>query len=318
MKTFWTLPLFDRRIRRQARLNAKQGKPLDPTQDIIFKDLFSAKDDDSRKALCSLLSACIRRPVRDLQVRNSELLPEYYRGKIVLLDVFVTFNDGEQADLEIQATKGGDDLETRALVYAAKLLTGQIKRGLKYREVKRVYSIFFLDKELFPRSKKLPRRYFLMEESEHDRLSETLEVIFYEMPKLEAQVQAFFESKSESVLKSLSTDEKWCIFLRYKHEEKMAPLIQELCRQEEGIMYAEKKLKKMDRSYVQWSRSFSRLMGRIDYDSGLDAARQDGKAEGIIEGKAEAKAEAEAAAEQKLLNLINQGLSIEEIKNRLC
>jgi hypothetical protein len=47
-------------------------------------------------------------------------------------------------------------------------------------------------------------------------------------------------------------------------------------------------------------------MGEIDYDSGLYAARQDGYNEGC-----------RARVRQEMLDLLNQGLSIEEMKKRL-
>ncbi|GHV90032.1 hypothetical protein AGMMS50268_05350 [Spirochaetia bacterium] len=129
----------------------------------MFKLLFTANDDDSREALRLLLSDCTHRPVRNVQVQNNEILPEYLTGKTVRLDIHVTFNDGEQADLEI---------------------------------------------------------------------------IIYEMPKLKQVVTAYFEGRVE--LKNLSPEQKWCIYFRYKGNEKMESLIQELCKQEEGIMRADR------------------------------------------------------------------------------
>ena len=43
-----------------------------------------------------------------------------------------------------------------------------------------------------------------MEEEEHDKLSELTEIIFYEMPKLEKQVQDYLSGKTD--LKTLPDD----------------------------------------------------------------------------------------------------------------
>jgi len=74
-------------IKRLARENAALAKPLNPTIDFVFKNLFSGKDEDSREALMllafkGLLSCCIHRPVRDLRLRNTEILPAFLLGKM--------------------------------------------------------------------------------------------------------------------------------------------------------------------------------------------------------------------------------------------
>ncbi|GHU92728.1 hypothetical protein FACS189479_02510 [Spirochaetia bacterium] len=259
-------------VKRLAREYAAEGRILDVMLDIVFKTLFTADDEDSREALRLLLSDCTHRSVRDMQVQNNEILPEYLTGKALRLDILVTFNNGEQADLEMQIRKSDDDIKARALLLGTKLLAGQIKRGTKYQETKRVYQIFFLNCILFPGSDKVPRRYFPMEETEYDRLSNRLEIIFYEMPKLEKVVRAYFEGKAD--LKNLPKEQKWCIFFRYKNNEKMEPLIQELCKQEEGIMRADRALAKISRNQQKWARAFSREVGIIDHESGLYAAER--------------------------------------------
>jgi predicted transposase/invertase (TIGR01784 family) len=285
MKTIFHFPLPDFSIRRRAKLYASQGKSLNPMQDFVFKALFSGKDDDSQQALRALLSDCIHRPVKDVRVLNSELLPEYLTGKTVRLDVHVSFNDGEQADMEIQIRISADHIPTRSLIYGAKLLAAQARRGKQYRQIRRVYCIFFLNSVLFPGSKKVPRRYMFLEETEHDRLSDVLEVIFYEMPKLEEKARAFIQGRED--LKNLPGEQKWCMFFRYRGEEKMKSLVTELCRQEEGIMRAERVLGRMNRNYDKWARALFREKTEMDYYSGMATAREDGLTEGYNRAKAE-------------------------------
>jgi predicted transposase/invertase (TIGR01784 family) len=215
-------------LRRLAGEYAGKGKPLPPTLDFVFKALFGGNTRESREALRSLLSDCIHRPVSSLSIRNSEIIPEHFSGKTVRLDVHASFNNGEEADIEMQAGKSSDSLKNRALFYASRLLSGQEQRGKRYREIKRVYQIFFLNDILFPGSEKLPRRYTVQEETEHDRLSEAVEIIFYELPKLEKYVGEYLEGKG--VLRSLSGEEKWCIYMRYKEREELAGLMEELSR----------------------------------------------------------------------------------------
>jgi hypothetical protein len=112
-------------IRVLAQKNAAQGKRLNLLQDVVFKDVFSADDDDSRKALKRLISVCIHREVADVRVLNSEISPEFVTGKTVRFDVHLDFNDGETADLEMQMGPGDNDIPSRATFYAVRLFSGQ-------------------------------------------------------------------------------------------------------------------------------------------------------------------------------------------------
>jgi predicted transposase/invertase (TIGR01784 family) len=274
--------------------------------------LFASPEPDSKEALRALVSDCIHRPVRNLSVKNSETLPGYPGGKLFRLDIHATFNDGEEADIEMQVKKADDDLIARSLVYAGRLLGEQLKRGKRYLEVKRVYQITFMDFTLFPESAMVPRRYSFMEQREHSRLSDLVELIYYEMPKLKPVVDEFLEKRGG--IGDLSREEKWCIFFKYKQYEEMKPLIEELCREEEGIMLANKRIDKLSWKSDKWALALSRDKAVMDYKSGLYAARVKGEATGI------AKAKAEDARNMKADNMsvekISQytGLSPEEIE----
>jgi len=266
-----------RETKRLASENAARAKPLNPTLDFVFKTLFSGKDEDSREALRLLLSSCIHRQVLDLQLQNTEMLPGFLMGKVFCLDIHVTFNDGEQADIEMQVNRSDDDLKARSLIYASRLLESQLERGERFRQAKRVYVIFFLDFVLFPQSDKVPRRYVFMEETEHDRLNELIEVIYYEMPKTADAVKEYFEGKE--TLKTLPAEQKWCIYFKYRVKEGMEPLIDELRRDEEGIMRADRALKKIEREREKMARKIFWEKQRYIRNSIVYAAEERGREE---------------------------------------
>ena len=110
-------------LKRLARELAAEDKPLSILNDTVFKVMLSSDTEDSREALRSLLSACTRREISAVQVVNNDLVPAYLGSKSPRLDVHVTFNDGEVADLEMQLGKPGDDLRIRAIEYTAMLLS---------------------------------------------------------------------------------------------------------------------------------------------------------------------------------------------------
>ena len=75
--------------------------------------------------------------------------------------------------------------------------------------------------------------------------------------------------------------------MKYRHEKWAALLIEELCRKEEGIMKAEKAVKKISRDYRKFARNMAIMKNSMDRASDIYNARLEGKAEGLAEGKAE-------------------------------
>jgi predicted transposase/invertase (TIGR01784 family) len=266
-----------------------EQRPLSILEDGVFKAMLTANSIEAREALKALLSACTHRQVTAFKIDNNELLPAHLGAKSARLDVHVTFNNGEIADMEMQVQKTDDGVKARAEVYAAMLLSGQTRRGKRYKESRRVYQIFFLNFNLFPNSSKLPRRYAYREEEEHDRLSDVTEIIFYEFPKLEQRVRDYAVGKVD--MKTLSKEEKWCIFMRYRHEKRASELIKELCQKEAGIMCAEKAVAKVSWSYRRFARKMAEIKNSMDYASDLYEAKlkveKKVKAEFRAEGRAE-------------------------------
>jgi predicted transposase/invertase (TIGR01784 family) len=240
--------------------------------------------------------------VSGIRLGINDLLPVHLDAKPSRVDVHVTFNDGEAADLEMQIDKTEDDLRDRAAFYAAMLHAVQSRKGHAYKEIKRVYQVFFLNCILYPQSDKMPRCYYYMEEEEHDRLTEISEIIFYEMPKLEQKVRDILAGKAD--MESLREDEKWCIFMRYRHEDRAARVIEKLY-QEEGIMRAEKAVKAIDRDYWKAARKMAELKNSMDeaqktYDL-REKIRGELREEFLREGR------------QEVITLLKSGKSAEEI-----
>jgi predicted transposase/invertase (TIGR01784 family) len=265
--------------------------PLNVMEDVVFKAMLTSDTDVSREALRRLLCACTRREVSAVRVTNNDLVPPHKEAKGPRLDVHVTFNDGESANLEIQINKTDDDLKARAELYAAMLLSAQSRRGRKYQDIKRVYQIFFLNRVIFPDSGKLPQRFSYREETEHHRLGDISEIIFYELPKLERRVREI--TAGEAVIKTdcLSEEEKWCIFMRYRHEKRAARLVEKLYREEEGIMLAEKAVEGISRDYLRFAREMAEAKNRMERQYRIYKAEKEGLEKGMVQGMEQGKLE---------------------------
>jgi|GEM_PF-2926043 len=256
--------------RLQKDKNVQPEEPLCVMNDRVFKLMLASETEDSREALKSLLSACTRRKVLNVEVLNSELLPVHLEGKSPRLDIKVMFNEGDIANLEMQISLSSDSLKNRSSLYMSMLQAAQGKKGKKYGDIKSVYQIFFINDILFPKSTKLPRRYGLREETEHDLLTDTMEVIYYELPKLEKKADEYFAGRLE--LESLSNEEKWCIFFKYHHEKQAKRLISELCEKEEGIMRAEIEAKKIKRNLIKYFEEMDQIKYEWEIQDKIDAA----------------------------------------------
>jgi predicted transposase/invertase (TIGR01784 family) len=271
----------------------------DITTDLVFKMVFSGTSRESTEALISLLSSCIHRQVSSVRILNSESLPEYLGAKTVRFDILAEFNDGEKADIEMQLTGSKETVRKRSAYYAAKLLAGQPRDGEDYRDIKRVYQIFFLDFNLVPESTKSPRRYGFREETEQDLLTEMVEIAIYEIPKLAETVKLWFNKGVR--FEDLRSEERWCIYFLCKAERDMEPAVRELCRVEEGIMKAEKALGKVSWSVKRWAKKYMKEKREMDRRSILNEMKELAHAEAVAEARAEVAAEvrAEVVAERE-------------------
>jgi len=131
----------------------------------------------------------------------------------------------------------------------------------------------------------------------------------------------YFEGKG--TLKTLSTEQKWCIYFKYRVEEGMEPLIDELRREEEGIMRADRALKKIERDWEKRARAIFWDNQRLVYNSDMYAAeekgrfqgRQEGRMEGRHEGLMEGQQEGRIARQEEIARkALAEGLSIEFVQ----
>jgi predicted transposase/invertase (TIGR01784 family) len=128
------------------------------------------------------------------------------------------------------------------------------------------------------------------------------------MPKLEQRVLEFFERKRGS--ETLREDEKWCIYMKYRHEERAAELVGKLSKEEEGIMRAEKAVTGISRDYQKFAREMAITKNRMDRAQERYEGHKEGREEGKVEGRVEGETHKALAIAQ---NMIDLGLPFETI-----
>jgi nitrate reductase assembly molybdenum cofactor insertion protein NarJ len=63
--------------------------------------------------------------------------------------------------------------------------------------------------------------------------------------------------------------------MRYRHQEKAAELVEELCQKEEGIMVAERAVAEVSRDYRKFARWMAEVKNRMDRAQMIYDAKQE-------------------------------------------
>lgn len=324
-------------------MNEKQTLRPRPTAilnlrlDMNFKAIFTQGTKGSDLALQSFLSSVIGRKIKRLKVTENEPAVDTPEQMQMSFDVSVTFDDGEKAAIEVQGRDREYDYAARSEVQAARLLNNNAKKGGKWSAGK-VYQISVLNFH-YKKGDKKELSWYIMMDKDGNELAGKLNVIYIDLLSIKKLVGTPVES--------LSTLQKWGLFLSYADDEEESDYIKKIAKSEEGIMEANRIAEKMSDDDAYWFRQNSIDTYWRDYYSELDAVkkrvlregrregrrqgRQEGRQEGLQEGRQEGlqqglqegvrKASMESAKKLKIagvdINTISKcvGLSVKEIES---
>ena len=119
------------------------NKPLSPTNDYVFKRLFT----ENISLLSDFLHAVLGlqpEECRNIQILDPHLGPESIDEKRSVLDIKIHTRAGSVIDIEVQVQEQ-DFIWQRVQYYCARLLAEQGKRGKEYEELPKVVSILIAD-----------------------------------------------------------------------------------------------------------------------------------------------------------------------------
>ena len=146
--------------------------------------------------------------------------------------------------------------------------------------MKPTISISFLDHVLFPQVPDYHLRFRLLEEAHHFPFSEDVEFHVLELPKF---------TKSAAQLESGL--DIWLYFLR--HAAKMDTEALPAALQRPLVVRAMEELKMLAQSDVERERYEARRKAQLDYNTGMNAAREEGLEEGLTKGRTQGRSEGE-------------------------
>jgi predicted transposase/invertase (TIGR01784 family) len=268
---------------------AENKELLSVKLDLVFKLIFG--DQRNTDILSSFLKSVLDIPEEEYEritIVDPHVKADFPGDKYGILDVKIHTKSGQVIHTEIQITPI-PEMDERTLYYQSKMVTEQIGSGQDYSQIKKVVSIIITDYALKQLSGS--GRYhhqFRYRTDDGIELTDLAEINTLELSKLPDETDRtelwnwmrFMATKNEEELNMLAT--------KSPELKKAVGVLKELSADERTRMIAE-----------------DREKARRDMASRLDGARREGREEGVENER------------KFVLELLAQGLSAEEIKQRL-
>lgn len=288
---------------------------LPPSDDRVFKLILTSPT--AKPVLMDLVSSIIKRPVTDVEVRNSEIPLEDTREKAERLDVNCRIDDGSQVDLEMQASRIQEDsdgkhqnLKGKSIYYLCDLHSSQPSKGVRrYDKLARTYQVTFCSYTVFPERPEYVNSFSLRHDEDNELLSDAIHVVYVELSKLH-------ETMEKSVDDMTDLD-KWAVFFQYASDPIYRETVNEVIASKEVLQMAGNLLMSISQDERERAVFRSRRMYQTDLQSNLATAEDRGERKGRTAEKIE------IARNLLKINLpleqitMATGLTREEVKN-LC
>jgi predicted transposase/invertase (TIGR01784 family) len=262
---------------------------LDIRYDVVFKAVFTKDTKESIGALSHLISALIGRNVKVETIIANEPPVDDLRQRYVRFDVACRTEEGEPVNVEMSFNPGKDE-SVRLEYYAARLFAGQSMHGedKDYNYLKKVYQIAILAKEKFFPDEELIHNFLYYDPDTRISLGGKTKIITVELLKTKPIVDKPIEEMTKAEL--------WAVYFQYLTDEEKRAKIIEIIKREEGIAMATETLSKITQDEIEYARMTTLLKSELDWQSRETHARRSGR--------------------EEVLELFEQGLSVDEIKER--
>ena len=262
--------------------NTKTNTVLDYCNDVFFKYTLSREDEGSVYARNTIIERVTGIRVKESTVLNPNLDPG------IILDVHVKDEQNRHFNIEMQTTYKGLAEMMRFEFYGARALNNQLNSGKKYKDLKPVYQIIFIDEYAW-NNRNLINQYQMRNEQGEDESGYPLILrTFVHMPAINDIVK-------EKEMQRLNDFEQ----LVYLFENNKKNDI--LKSKERLVKVFVNKYEEMQKDDELWSTAMAIQMGEARYRYGLEDSFEEGMKEGIIKGKAEGKLEGERQLLHRLM-----------------
>jgi len=279
---------------------------ISPLEDFAFKQIFGEQQNIGiTKAFLKTLPGFPEDEFVKLTVINPALGKILKRGKIGIVDIKLTAKSGKIIHIELQIQKR-ESTRNRITYYLSRLIGDQLNWGDDYKKLKQVISVVICDRVLLEEEESYINEY-QMRNADNRAFTDLQKLIILELPKIP-------ESADGAVW-------PWLRFFTCKSEEEYRMLAKNHPEMEEPIYYAKKmSLYQKWRDYMlhkNLAKVDERMLHLHWKKVAMAEGLAEGKAEGLAEGRVEGKAEGISTGQQMVLEMMDQGLSAEEIRQRL-
>ena len=251
----------------------KTGALLNPRIDSTFKAMFTQPTEESRNALHSFLEAATERKIRTVELTANEAPVSFVGQRGVSYDILCIFDDGQPANLEMMAFNQKYDYGMRAEYQVSRLETTYLRKGDTWEKAPKVYQITVLD-FVYDKTSNEPVSRYAMRTADNRILSDNLNVIFIELPKV---------TKLEDRIGQNTALENWAIFLKDADNPKKTGVIKKLTETEAGLMNAKQSLSSISENQDLWVAQYRQEIMERDYNSGMSAAEKRGEERAKLE-----------------------------------
>ncbi|MCR0458666.1 PD-(D/E)XK nuclease family transposase [[Clostridium] innocuum] len=251
---------------------------LNYSNDLFFKYTLSREDEGSVYARNTIIERVTGIKVKESTVQNPNLDPKTIGKKRIILDVHVKDEKGRFFNLEMQTTYAGVAEMMRFEFYGARALNNQLDSSERYRDVKPVYQIIFIEKCAW-NNKNLINHYQMRNEQGEDESKHPL------IRRTYIHLPVINEIAKKKAIQKMNDFEQLCFLFENNAKNDI------LESKERLVKVFMDKYEEMQKDDELWSTAMAIQMGEARYRYGLEDSFEEGKAEGekqgIIKGRGE-------------------------------
>ena len=252
--------------------NTKTNTVLDYCNDVFFKYALSREDEGSVYARNTIIERVTGIRVKESTVLNPNLDPGIIGKKRIILDVHVKDEQNRHFNIEMQTTYKGLAEMMRFEFYGARALNNQLDCSEKYRDLKPVYQIIFIDEYAWNNRNLINQYQMRNEQGEKESYYPLILRTYIHMPAINDIVK-------EKEMQRLNDFEQ-LVYL-FENNEK-----NDILKSKERLVKVfMDKYEEMQKDDELWSTAMAIQMGEARYRNGLRDSFDEGKAAGKMEGE---------------------------------
>ena len=119
---------------------------LNPSKDLVFHQLFTNPNPQSKKALKCFLEAILQEQISNIEIQREELqIEDSSLNKNSMYDVNCKINENEFARIKIHNSDSKEYFANQVTYYCARLLKYHTENQNKYNDIPKVYQISILN-----------------------------------------------------------------------------------------------------------------------------------------------------------------------------